>query len=382
MKSLKNNEIEVLRAIAIIMVVVAHLPFLLPWGAQWISSINTYTHFWGGVDIFFVISGFLITRSILNSKVEYHKKSEFIDFYKGFLLRRFFRLIPTSWFWVLFSVAAATFYNQYGFFGDAFRNLIDAVGNMFYLSNFRAFYCGQGVGVPCGINGKLWSLSLEEQFYFLFPIAIFIFRKNVALLLALIIIIQFPMQRIIGEFLWYFRTDAIAWGCLIAIFSRSKYYRNIKPTFLKYFPLRVITIVSLLIINILFARSYYSELTPYSIGVIALSSAILVWVASYDENLLFKGLSKNQITLWVASRSYSIYLCHGIGFKLVAETIGVLGFKIETSDTIGIMILGVMVTCILSEFSYKFIEKKFIAIGRNIINKRDSTIANSVGASS
>ena len=82
----KNAEIEILRAISILMVITAHVPFILAWESAYWWPVFRVANFWAGVDIFFAISGFVVTATLLR-----HIRSEApLIALKSFWIRRFF----------------------------------------------------------------------------------------------------------------------------------------------------------------------------------------------------------------------------------------------------------------------------------------------------
>ena len=154
-------EIDGLRAIAIIAVILNHL------GSDILQSGFL------GVDIFFVISGYVITKSVL--KTQFINFSEFI---KSFFEKRFKRLFPALFVYVIFISIVVCLFNPFpnvsirtGFFS------LLGLSN-FYLFRYSTDYFAQASYLNPFLN--TWSLSLEEQFYLIFPLIILLsgFFKN------------------------------------------------------------------------------------------------------------------------------------------------------------------------------------------------------------
>lgn len=61
----RNNEIEVLRAVGILFVIMSHLNLFITWSPTWLVNLYAHTYFWGGVDLFFCVSGYVITKNII-----------------------------------------------------------------------------------------------------------------------------------------------------------------------------------------------------------------------------------------------------------------------------------------------------------------------------
>lgn len=150
-----------LRAFSVTLVVLTHLDL-----SDWIpNTVFVMTRVWPmisgsfGVQIFFVLSGFLITRILLNERAQ-KGKINFINFFA----RRFLRLLPPLLiFFGLIGIA-----NLFGYLTNAKESILYAV---FYIYNFvpRQLYSVE--------MGHFWSLGVEEQFYLLWPFVLTVFGK-------------------------------------------------------------------------------------------------------------------------------------------------------------------------------------------------------------
>lgn len=361
----KNNELEVLRAIGILFVIIAHLPFLLPAIPNSLKILNTYVSFWPGVDIFFAVSGFVITKSI-RDQLSTSNNNEYWSGIKAFWVRRFFRLIPASWFWLFTSIFLAATLYQFGYFKTVSANTKETIAQIFYVQNWFAYYCSHGFS-ECGINGKYWSLSLEEQFYIALPIVFFFIKRHRIAFCLAAIALQFPLQREIGSALWYIRTDAILWGVIIALAYDAPVMKKLAPTFMKFAPARII-IASALVASI--PAMGLGTIASLHTGLIAVVCGVIVWLASYDKGFFSSSIKNNPVVLWIASRSYSLYLIHGIGFRLVSHSLqSIYDRELNGGDIIMVAVLSSILCALLADLSYRLLEKRFIARGRTASDK-------------
>lgn len=212
----RNIEIEQLRAVAICLVLVSHVVLLSPFIADTLLPLFQYASFGVGVDLFFCISGYVVAKSYCHY-FDFHRGSgSFGVAARAFWLKRCYRLLPSAWLWVAIGVMFACYFNRSGVFMSVEQNLKSALAVFSFTANIAHMY---GWLSP---NNVYWSLSLEEQFYFLLPLFFFLISGCRAriIFLMLIVIVQFPLSRNpfggnIEQYLASFRIDGFAWGILI-----------------------------------------------------------------------------------------------------------------------------------------------------------------------
>ena len=153
-------EIQVLRGLAVLMTFIAHFPGVYPQFAailQW--------HFWTGVDLFLVISGYVIAKSFFPQMAGAQERSGQMVLALAFWIRRAYRLLPASLFWAFLLLWASWGFNRSAVFGVPSGVLHEVMDVLLYAKNIAAAYG------PSYSLGLYWSLSLEEQFYFVLPLA-------------------------------------------------------------------------------------------------------------------------------------------------------------------------------------------------------------------
>lgn len=356
----KNFDIEALRSVAILTVLFAHLHNYLPYRNEQLAAIYKVLNFWGGVDLFFCVSGFVIMKSLQG--FEANKQHSFASLAIPFWVKRAFRLWPAAWFWLSFLLVASVTFNSSGVFGDWVQNLVYQVYAMFHLANIYGFSCRE-TGL-CGANLVYWSLSLEEQFYLVFPFLLFFVpRKWLVPVLLSAFAWQFFQDR--GGFLGFIRTDAILAGVLIAIWSKHPSYESFRPTFLGK-PLASISFLFLLTLALGVLGQSHFGIVYQSAGFIAILSGVMVWAASYGQCYLVRPGLGLALASYIGSRSYSLYLTH-IPAAMVGREIM---FRVAP-DSSGFVYLaiGVIITALFTEFSYKVIEEPMRKRGRDLAAK-------------
>ena len=165
MKISYRPEIDGLRAVAVISVIFYHAQIN-------IQGFDLFKTGFIGVDIFFVISGYLITLIILKELIITNSFS-----FKNFYIRRIKRILPALLLVILVSLPLSWIYLLPNDFIDFLKSVLYSLG---FSSNFFFHYSGQEYGADSGLLKPLlhtWSLSVEEQFYILFPLLFFLIFK-------------------------------------------------------------------------------------------------------------------------------------------------------------------------------------------------------------
>ena len=269
-----------LRAISILCVLVAHLS-----GNQnFISSHALELYGKVGVRVFFILSGYLITHLLLKER----QKTGTISL-RGFYLRRMYRIIPASYVFMVIVIAA-------NWKALSWPNIVTAL-------TFSSSYYHRGNWVL----GHLWSLSVQEQFYLLWPLALLLFfRFRVPILLA--VIASGPPMRILFWLLWGrpvldrsfpVFADCLAVGCLLAIVEpRLKAWDRILTS--RWFLAVPVVTVLIPLMQLYNSRAYQvAGLTLVHVG-IALSVVHAIkkeyWFLNWPP------------LAWIGGLSYSIYL--------------------------------------------------------------------------
>jgi peptidoglycan/LPS O-acetylase OafA/YrhL len=354
----KNIDIEALRAYAVLITIVAHLGELIP---GWTKPLSV---FWlgGGVDLFFCISGFLICGILLDQLGDNFKVVA-----KKFWIKRAFRLMPASIFWGGFSLACAFYFND-AIFGPVQYSVINAIYSLFFSENAYIVGCFYYQLTECAPSANYWiywSLSLEEQFYMLFPFLLFFIRlRYLLIVLAAVATYQLFSVRPWGTPLWFFRTDAIILGVLLAVVRRSIRFEEIR-LFAKSESVRLITVFLLFMGLWWVARRDWFPLFHSYVVLVAFA---LVLIASFNKNYIVKSSLGQRLASYLGARSYSMYLVHVIAFFLTRELFASIGVTGELSGqlTILMLIVAAAVLALLVEFSYRLIERPCRLFGRKL----------------
>jgi peptidoglycan/LPS O-acetylase OafA/YrhL len=333
-------DINALRAIAITGVIFFHY------------KIRGFTGGFSGVDIFFVISGYLMTQIIINS-ID-NKSFKFIHFYQ----KRLKRLVPALSFLIgILSVICFFIYLP----EDYKINQKNASASILFLSNIFYYRRTNYFDPASDVNILLhtWSLSVEWQFYLFYPIVLFLLKKliknnNLLVLTFLLITLVLFIASIIDTN-WepihsFYLLPTRAWEMFcggISYFAQDKIKNEgwrMKLSLLGY---GVIFLSFILLGNTIPWPSFYT--------LIPVVSTFLIIVCNYND---FKLLKSNKIK-FVALISYSLYLWHW-PIYVILQYIGV------EFNSFSIVVLCLIVITI-AYISYKYIENSKLNIGLIIV---------------
>ena len=326
-------EIDGLRAFAIFTVILNHFnKDILPGGYL-------------GVDIFFVISGYVITSSLSG-----RFSLNFRDFISGFYERRIKRLVPALSFFVLIASIFICLVNASP--GTSLKTGVTAlfgVSNLYLLMQSIDYFAQS---TQLNIFTHTWSLGVEEQFYFLFPVLIWVTgfgrqTKNgyrnlflVVLVLTIISLIGFIYIYSVNQSAAYFLMPTRFWemasGCLIFLGFRknSSIHKFVK------------SVPSFLVLALIFGIMYL----PNSLAIFSTCSVVFlssVLIATLKKDTAAFNVLVNPNIVYIGHLSYSLYLWHWAVLSISRWTIGIHLWSVP---------FQILLIFSLAKVSYKFIE--------------------------
>ena len=325
--------IDIIKAISLISVIIYHL----------YEYKGTYI----GVVLFFVISGYLITEVLYERDESYFK----------FIKRRYIKIFPPLI--AVLTLSYLAFYYFYGFIN--IKLIFNSLSSLFGLSNIYQIYSGMSYFERSGDLFPLlhtWSLSIEIQFYIIFPFLIYLFKKmklNVKFIAAIIIILSLISGSIMiyKEYMNY-DISAIYYGTDTRIFSiliGSAFYFLFKNKKLNPKRANILSYVFLGIIVVITLSVDYSSKSNYY-GFLYLISILggFITVTSLKTGFLdFKGPIAKPLSK-LGEHSYVYYLWQ---YPIMIYSLEY--FKWSDIDYNYTVILQIIILIILSEISYKFL---------------------------
>jgi peptidoglycan/LPS O-acetylase OafA/YrhL len=361
------KQLDTVRAFAVFLVIIGH----------WLppnNIVNITPNGFIGVTMFFVLSGFLISKILFDNKIE----AEFLQIpkskvIKSFYVRRALRIFPIYYFSILILLIISKYLS------------IDYTKSFIYLATYTTnFYIFKIQFWPEYI-GHLWSLAVEEQFYLIWPFIILFSNKKYYLhLIVVFILVGVAGQYLTGSLrmngvLTFNCFDAFGIGALLA------WQMVFKPNSLKkfYFKISIIAFVA----AILFFVGLKNNEWLY-IPLRTIIAFISLWLITYivinhsTGNLKLKFIFNNKILIWLGKISYGLYLYHNI----IPETLNrfvidkyfnplLPDYLIKKHWGLVFVIENTILLILVSWLSYILIEKRFLNLKKYFaIQKPDNNL--------
>jgi peptidoglycan/LPS O-acetylase OafA/YrhL len=358
--SIESNKYRIdyldgIRGVAILLVIIGHGSKAINDTSFWKQLFYFIGNEYLGVEIFFVLSGFLITKLLLN---EYSKYGH-IDI-KKFYLKRILRIFPVLYLYIGVIYVLKTF----GII--IIKSSVFAIA-IFYLFNYRQLFDIEFTGGEWYLM-HLWSLSMEEQFYFIWPflILLFSFKKMTKVVIFLLLLFPFfrlanyiflPEARGLMNYMFHTAGDCILYGCLGALLLN--YHMNYVERLLWIFDKCKLFIVFAVYLFFLAPMLHHYWL-PTKSGFIThildplCIICLIVWLIESEKKywLVFN----NKYIMMLGVYSYSIYIW---------QQLFLTPLNINTTIS-GMFPLNYLATFILAFLSYNLIEKQFLKLKNKI----------------
>ena len=300
--------LDALRGVAVLLVIIYH--FFMGW-PYWGSTVanmagRVLRSGWVGVDVFFVLSGFLITSGLIDTRDHPHRA-------KRFYIRRSLRIFPA--FYALLILAFFVLPALSSLPGHSLTEKVSSAWPYFfgYISNI--WLVGAGDTVPLHLS-VTWSLAVEEQFYVLWPLVVWWtphkhLRKAVVASLFFAfgakLIALYLSGKVAASYWMFCRVDQFGAGALVSVLLREATFSESMWTGLKrvgWFSLFAGSVVVL-----------FKDKVPGTMFVLLQPILVGLGVAALVMSIIdggFKRFSKSRVLKFFGKYSYGMYLLHGL----------------------------------------------------------------------
>ena len=361
-------ELDGLRGAAILLVLVYHLTRMIPVVAL-DKAIKLITgSAWIGVDLFFVLSGFLITGILFDTKTE-------SAYFRNFFMRRILRIFPLyyGFLLVLFFIVPLWLQND-----EIWLLQSNQSWYWTYTTNFMIWLKGFDAAP---YTSHFWSLAIEEQFYLLFPFLVYFCNpKQLMTVCALLIPAAFlarlgfrwSEEPLANYVLTFTRADALATGASVALLIRYEWGIRLLRRLVK--PLLIATGILLMAIFLdehgLKPGSFLMQTIGYS-SVALFFGGILTWIILTQPASLLAHFWRLPILTFFGHYSYALYLFHVPVLKWVEQFNLIDGLpRLAGSKLLGQFAFAavcMIISITLSYLSWHLYEKHFLTLKKRFV---------------
>ena len=365
-KSKYLPSIDSLRALAVLAVIIYHV------------DVNYLPGGFLGVDLFFVLSGYLISSLIIKE----YRKTGSLNLY-NFYIRRARRLLPAVYFMITIGLVVMVLFNEV----LLRKSHLDAIFGYIYSSNWWYIFHKLDYFDSFGAQSPfkhLWSLAIEEQFYMIFPLLFLLINRKkkskdgtyklnknflyvvLGLILVSLIahILLFDINNISRI---YFGTDTRAFSLLVGVvgailYPMEKLHAKVTPQQnIMYSVISLVSIATLITVMI-YTSEYNTWLYRGGFLLVAIIGLIVI-ISSGKQHTLMSRLLSFKPVVFIGKISYSLYLWH---FPILVLTTPVSEIG---NPNIIFVILRIILTFALATASYVFVETPIRKLGfKNYIN--------------
>ena len=319
--------------------------------AQTVPVLGVFIHYgFTGVALFFVLSGYLITRILIEQR-----KSRY--YWKAFYLRRALRILPLYFFVVFLGFALLKY------MGTRFYGRIPPLSPFLMLS-VEFWMSWNNISEIWGPLSVLWSIGVEEKFYLMIAPAARAVRPRflgASLLLALFAILAINLARLHYGWggLWGYCSkwgpEALLVGSFLACLTTGICLENPRTRAASW----VLLLGGAFLVFFPFGLSHLAR-TTFQARFSFFYASILFFLLTHSESILAHILGSGALS-WLGKISFGIYMFH----LLVSFLASVIVRKLGVISDVLVPAACVLGTLLLATLSYEFFEKRFIAWGRN-----------------
>jgi peptidoglycan/LPS O-acetylase OafA/YrhL len=314
---------------------------------------------WSGVDLFFVLSGFLIAGILID-----HRSAP--NYFQIFYIRRICRIFP-----VYFLVLGAFVISSHiGYFSaPRFSWLVGApMPILSYVTFTQNFFMGWSNSYGANWLGMTWSLAIEEQFYLVVPILIYFLPRRLAFYVLAVGVLVAPILRCAWPGFFAFvgtpwRADSLFSGACLAFIVRSQLCLELLVKHRGFIMAWAATMFAGTIC-LLFKAKHFGQFDHLWLAGLY-SSVVLISTVYIDNRVSI--LMANPILGWFGRYSYGIYMFHQPMSGLLHGMIRNSAPGIQSVQDAGVTLLAFVSTLILAVISYHCMERPILSFGHRFI---------------
>ena len=354
-----------IRGIAILMVLSVHFLYTSAFPVAppaWLHVFHTLQFGWMGVDLFFVLSGFLITGILLDTRAS-------SNYFRSFYVRRALRIFPLYYLVVSADIFLAPWQQHIPWLALGVPDRTLRLAFFTYTNNWiQPFAINSGRSLSA-----FWSLAVEEQFYLIWPGLLYLLHRRHFAGLCLAICLVLPFLRFALEPWNHFfvfmntstRMDSLVWGALAALLVRSpELWKRIRPLL----PLVALLCAATFLViafplHELYSRARYTQSLGFTVVALGFSAVLLLAYHSDSIDGGFARALRHPILTRFGRYSYGIYLLHGFVIEaLVFVAAPRAWFGHSVIGAILLFLVFHALCFVLAWLSYNAYERRFLGL--------------------
>jgi peptidoglycan/LPS O-acetylase OafA/YrhL len=365
--SVRIPALDGLRGIAILLVLLCHSVFETQTSSQFLTNLISAGQLtWSGVDLFFVLSGFLIGGILLDAR-------ESPRYFQTFYVRRAYRILPLYFIvTALFLVRHLPFCMMPGQFGDVSPLAIPWWSYVTLTQNFWMAQLGWYGAMAMAVT---WSLAVEEQFYLTIPLLVRLLRPQRLLYVLLAVVAAAPVLRVLlrhfllhGDYACYIlmpcRADALSLGVLSALLVRNARGWNLLLEKRKLlYGAAAVLFAGIAFMTYQSYGQFSAPMTTFGYSVLALfyTACLLLAVSTPGGS----GMLRNRTLMGLGALAYCTYLIH---FPLIMAGRRLVALRLSHDQArLPGAILGIALALPIAMLSWKYFEKPMLRRGHKYV---------------
>jgi peptidoglycan/LPS O-acetylase OafA/YrhL len=348
-------ELDGLRGIAIVLVMV-HRMYPRVGDVPWLVDAG-----WAGVDLFFVISGFLIAGILIDTRGE-------PSYFRNFYARRVLRIFPLFYLFIGGMLVAFPIAHH----DEFLRQAGSPLWYLLQLGNIPEALLGRD---PPYWLAPVWSLAIEEQFYLTFPWLVWRVEPRrlarwLTAIAVLALVVRIMTTALVPELdrLQYLftlcRLDTIAIGCLLAVFARSERYRAWRPHLTAVLIPVIAAATGMLCVTRLDRTTWFGRTLGYDVLAIGLAALVLLVFVHRSHGAT--SLLRTWILRYPGKLCFGLYLLHRPADTAVSALVRHAGLD-ETS--LAWLPVKIAVALAFATVSWRFLEQPFLRLKHRFSSK-------------
>ncbi len=339
-----------------LLVLLTHAALMyFPYPADGLRQMQEWIQPATGVDLFFVISGYLIGLSFVGPFEAREHEGQRLARVAAYWVRRVYRLLPAACLWIGLTFAGSVVFADPALWLPPHAMFFKCMASLMSVRNFEESWAHSNFGY-------YWSLSVENQFYLALPVLLLVVKRRWRVPGLVALCVLNAAWRPGGEGWWLFRYDGLVYGLLLFEMERAGH----AATLARCLPMGAAGRAGLVVgagTVLVVAPLALIHFLPLAWTLVNWAGCVLVFSASQDLGMIMVPRGLRTAALWMGSRTYSLYLCHIPVWFAVIELMQRAGLGSERLVPLRFA-AGLLCMALAADVTYRRVELPLQARGR------------------